>query len=168
MTRNIQIRLATTEHIAEISALAAVIWRAHYPGIISPAQIEHMLAKMYGLEVIQRELESGLAWFRALDDGVLCGFASVGVASTAAEFKLHKLYVHPDWQRRGIGGALLEAVESSVRAQGATTLILNVNKRNDAAIATYLKRGFTNRESVVADIGGGFVMDDHVMAKSLS
>lgn len=168
MTRNVQITSATTEHIAEISALAAVIWRAHYPGIISPAQIEYMLAKIYGLEVIQRELESGLAWFRALADGALCGFASAGVAATAGEFKLHKLYVHPDWQRRGIGGALLDAVESAVRAQGATTLILNVNKRNDAAIATYLKRGFTIRKSIVADIGGGFAMDDYVMAKSLS
>ena len=158
---------ARAEHLAEISALAGVIWRAHYPGIITPAQIDYMLARMYDVDVLRRELGSGLAWFRALVDGELRGFASVGPTEIATEFKLHKLYVHPDWQRHGLGAALLNEIESTARARGATTLGLNVNKRNEIAIAAYRKRGFTIRESIVADIGGGFVMDDYVMVKPL-
>ena len=151
---------ATKEHLAEISALAAVIWRAHYPGIIAPAQIDYMLARMYDVAVLRRELESGLAWFRALVDGELRGFASVGPSEIATEFKLHKLYVHPDWQRHGLGSALLKEAESTARARGATMLLLNVNKRNEVALAAYRQRGFTIRETVTVDIGGGFVMDD--------
>ena len=158
---------ATTEHLAEISALAAVIWRAHYPGIISPAQIDYMLARMYDVDTMRCELESGIAWFRALVNGELRGFASVGPTEIATEFKLHKLYVHPGWQRHGLGSALLKEVESIARARGATTLLLNVNKRNEIAIAAYHKRGFTLRESIIADIGGGFAMDDYVMMKPL-
>ncbi len=158
---------ARVEHLAEISNLAAVIWRAHYPGIITPAQIDYMLARMYDVETMRRELENGIVWFRALVDGELRGFASVGSAEIATEFKLHKLYVHPDHQRHGLGSALLKECESSARARGATTLLLNVNKRNEKAIAAYLKRGFTVRESIVAEIGGGFVMDDYVMVKPL-
>ena len=164
---NRQVEPARAEHLAEISALAAVIWRAHYPGIIPPAQIDYMLARMYDMETMQRELESGIAWFRALADGELRGFASVGPTEITTEFKLHKLYVHPDWQRHGLGSALLKECESTARARGATTLGLNVNKRNEIAIAAYRKRGFTLRESIVADIGGGFVMDDYVMVKPL-
>jgi len=167
MHSRFRIERAHAEHLAEISALAGVIWRAHYPGIITPGQIDYMLARMYDVEVMRRELEQGIAWFRALVDGALRGFASVGPAEGASEFKLHKLYIHPLCQRQGLGGALLNECESTARARGATTLLLNVNKRNETAVAAYRKYGFTLRQSIVADIGGGFVMDDYVMAKVL-
>ena len=163
----IHIQPVTAGHLAEISALAAVIWRAHYPGIISPEQIDYMLARMYDVEVMRRELASGIAWFRALVDGALRGFASVGPGASATEFKLHKLYIHPDWQRHGLGSALLKNCEATARTHGATSLMLNINKRNSAALAAYRQRGFTVRESIIADIGGGFVMDDYVMTKRL-
>jgi GNAT superfamily N-acetyltransferase len=156
------------EHLAEISALAGVIWRAHYPGIISAEQISYMLARMYDVEVMRRELEQGIHWFRALADGELRGFASVGPTDTAAEFKLHKLYVHPGWQRHGLGSALLKNCETTARTHGATALTLNVNKRNTVAHAAYRQRGFVIRESIVADIDGGYVMDDYVMVKALA
>lgn len=158
---------ARAEHLAEISALAAVIWRAHYPGIIMPAQIDYMLARMYDVDTMRRELENGVAWFRALVDGTLRGFASAGPTEVSAEFKLHKLYVHSDWQRHGLGSALLKACEAAACACGATTLILNVNKRNAVALDAYRRRGFIHRDSIVADIGGGFVMDDYVLTKPL-
>lgn len=164
---NVAIERVHAEHLAEISALAEVIWRAHYPGIISAEQISYMLDRMYRVDTLRAELESGIHWFRAIVDGELHGFASVGPADAAAEFKLHKLYVHPDWHRHGLGSALLKECESTARAHGATTLVLNVNKRNEKAIVTYLKRGFAIRHSIVADIGGSFVMDDFFMTKSL-
>jgi len=148
--------------------LAGVIWRAHYPGIISPAQIEYMLARMYDVEVMRRELESGIAYDRLLIDGELRGFASYGSTSNAGELKLHKLYIHPECQRRGYGVMLLKRVESVARKEGFATVVLAVNKKNTKAIAAYHKNGFTIRETVVADIGGGFVMDDYVMVKPLS
>lgn len=37
-----------------------------------------------------------------------------------------------------------------------------------SAIAAYRKYGFTVREEVVQDIGGGFVMDDYIMEKPLA
>jgi ribosomal protein S18 acetylase RimI-like enzyme len=156
-----------TAHLAEIAALAGVIWRAHYPGIISPEQISYMLTRMYDVEVMRRELEQGIVWFRALTDGELRGFASVGPAETGAEWKLHKLYVHPDHQRHGLGSALLKHCATTARTHGAAALILNVNKRNTVALAAYRQRGFVIRESIVADIGGGYVMDDYVMVKAL-
>jgi ribosomal protein S18 acetylase RimI-like enzyme len=116
---------------------------------------------------MRREIEHDIAWLRVLDDGRLCAFASAGPAAPK-EFKLHKLYVHPDRQREGIGAALLARVESIVRTRGADHLILNVNKNNEKAIAVYHRHGFAIRESVVVDIGGGFVMDDYVMVKPLT
>jgi RimJ/RimL family protein N-acetyltransferase len=61
----------------------------------------------------------------------------------------------------------LQQVEGEVRTGGARRLILSVNKRNTKAITAYKRNGFVIVESVVTDIGGGFVMDDYVMARDL-
>jgi ribosomal protein S18 acetylase RimI-like enzyme len=165
--QEIRIEPATADDLDEIAALAALTWRANYPGIISPEQIEYMLKRMYDLRVLKAELGAGIVFHRALAGGVLCGFSSFGPTQNTDEFKLHKLYVHPDWQWRGIGRALLNEAERVGAQRGVRNLVLNVNKRNERAIVAYRKRGFTIRESVVVDIGGGFVMDDYVMSKPL-
>ena len=162
---NSVIESARSEHLPEIAALAALIWRAHYPGIISLEQIEYMLARRYDVEVMRGELTAGVAYDRLLLEGELRGFASYGPGSIAGELKLHKLYLHPDVQRQGLGARLLERVQSIAQARGFSTLMLAVNKRNTHAVAAYQKHGFTVREAVVSDIGGGFVMDDYIMAK---
>ena len=164
---NVRIEPAGPEHLAEIAALAEIIWRAHYPGIISPAQIDYMLARMYDVEVMRRELDNGIRYERLLIDGQLRGFASYGPA-LRGEVKLHKLYIHPDCQRQGLGTLMLKHVQKVARHRGFQTMTLCVNKRNASAITAYRKHGFAIRESIIADIGGGFVMDDYVMVKLLS
>ncbi len=162
----IRIERAREEHVPEIAALAKLFWRACYPGIIAHEQIEYMLTRMYALDVLRQEIASGIVFERAHADGALRGFSSFG-GSGEREVKLHKLYVHPEWQRRGIGTALLKSCERAAREGSAQTLILNVNKRNEPAINAYSRYGFTIRDSVTTDIGDGFVMDDYVMAKAL-
>jgi diamine N-acetyltransferase len=157
----VKILPAGPEHVGDIAGLAGIVWRAHYPGIISHEQIEYMLAKMYDLEVLRREMSEGITYLRALERDQMLGFASYGPAGK--EVKLHKLYVDPSHQRWGIGRALIETVE---RAVAGRTLMLTVNKRNHQAIAAYKKHGFVVRDSIVMDIGGGFAMDDYVMAKT--
>ncbi|MEG2601476.1 MAG: GNAT family N-acetyltransferase, partial [Carnobacterium sp.] len=44
---------------------------------------------------------------------------------------------------------------------------LTVNKYNDKSIAAYKKMGFVTVKEQVADIGGGYIMDDFVMEYSL-
>jgi ribosomal protein S18 acetylase RimI-like enzyme len=75
--------------------------------------------------------------------------------------------VHTDLQRRGIGAALLREIEDWARARQVRRLWLQVNRGNTQAIRAYEKYGFRIVESRVFDIGGGFVMDDHVMEKRL-
>jgi ribosomal protein S18 acetylase RimI-like enzyme len=163
-----EVRLATTEDLPEIAALAREIWHDHYPGIIPVAQIEYMLDWMYSLRQMEHELvRESVRYLRLLVEGRLVGFAAYGPTSDTAVMKLHKLYVHSRQQRRGLGRLLLRHVEEGTRAAAGRRLTLNVNKRNVNAIAAYLKHGFIIRESMVADIGRGFVMDDYVMEKRL-
>ncbi|SBT09766.1 Acetyltransferase (fragment) [Candidatus Propionivibrio aalborgensis] len=43
-----------------------------------------------------------------------------------------------------------------------------MNKQNVRAIAAYERKGFSVRESVCVNIGGGFVMDDFIMSRSIA
>ncbi|MDE3066080.1 MAG: GNAT family N-acetyltransferase [Verrucomicrobiota bacterium] len=127
-----------------------------------------MLARMYAPEVLLEEVRSqGIRLDLLLVEGKPAGFASYGPATEAGVMKLHKLYLSPELQGRGLGSRLLQHVERQVGRLGTHRLILSVNKRNARAIAAYRRNGFVVAKSVVTDIGGGFVMDDYIMAKDV-
>jgi GNAT superfamily N-acetyltransferase len=160
---------ATEAGLPAISELAGVIWRACYPGIITSEQIDYMLARMYSPDVLRDEIRSqGIRYDQLLVDGKPVGFASCGPTSEPGVMKLHKLYLLPEMQGRGLGSRLLQHVEREVRAGAGRRLVLSVNKRNTKAITAYQRNEFVIAESVVTDIGGGFVMDDYIMAKELA
>jgi ribosomal protein S18 acetylase RimI-like enzyme len=161
------IRPAEPRDVAALCALARETWRAHYPPIIGEAQTEYMLAQRYRPEIVEAELDrEDIRWVVAHDGERMVGFASFHVQD-AGELKIDKLYVHPDSQRRGVGGKLIECAAAVARELTLSALVLAVNKRNDTAIAAYRKHGFDIREAVVKDIGEGFVMDDYIMAKNV-
>jgi ribosomal protein S18 acetylase RimI-like enzyme len=83
------------------------------------------------------------------------------------KLKLHKLYLHPAWQRQGFGTCLLKHVESQAKAAGFREVMLGVNKQNHPAIAAYQKNGFIIQQSIITHIGNGFVMDDYIMEKKI-
>jgi GNAT superfamily N-acetyltransferase len=160
---------ATEADLPAISELAGVIWRACYPDIISMEQIDYMLARMYAPKALCDEIRFQSIHYDCLFvDGKMAGFASYGPTSEPGVMKLHKLYLLPELHGHGLGSRLLQHVEREVRHLGARRLILSVNKRNAKAITAYQRNGFVIAESVVTDIGGGFAMDDHVMAKNLA
>jgi diamine N-acetyltransferase len=156
------------EHLPALAELAGVIWRRHYPGIISHEQIDYMLGKMYSLETLRAEMRSqGILFYRLIADGRMAGFASIGPLEAPGVWKLHKIYLLPKLHGCGLGSRLLQHCEAEARRLGARRFQLAVNKRNLRPIAAYKRNGFSAVESVVTDFGDGFVMDDFIMAKEL-
>ena len=169
MTEPVSIRALEEAEVPALCALARDIWRAHYPGIISVAQIEYMLAERYDEAVIRKELTRGELWWDVLMlNGQMSGYTSYFLTDTPGEMKIDKLYLHPDVQRRGYGGKLIAHVAAFAMACGCQRLTLAVNRHNATAIAAYHKHGFQIAETSVRQIGGGFLMDDYIMTKSLS
>jgi GNAT superfamily N-acetyltransferase len=157
-----------TQDIDALCELAREVWLQHYPPIIGLAQTEYMLQQRYDPAVIRAELASGTIWWDVLrEDGALRAFAASFQSEQADALKLDKLYVHPAHQRRGFGQRLIERVCQHAERQGCRRLMLAVNKRNANAIAAYRKHGFEIVDAVVKDIGGGFVMDDYIMARAV-
>jgi GNAT superfamily N-acetyltransferase len=156
------------EDIDILLPLAHRIWHAHYPGIISNEQIDYMLDKGYTREVILDEMNNqSISWFAIRDVITMIGFIAVGPYGNGI-MKLHKLYLLQEYHGKGIGSRALQEVEQIAQRHNAATLVLNVNKHNQKAISAYLRAGWHIAENVVVDIGNGYVMDDHVMAKHIA
>lgn len=164
---NIEISPLRLDEAEAVVELAGRVWRAHYPGIISPEQIEYMLEQRYRPVLVRQFIARGDVWLAARAGGQLVGFAH-GHPLTEGDYKLDKLYVETDLQRHGIGGLLIRAMAERAAAQGYLRLALRVNRQNQQAIDAYLKHGFTVQTIYLEDIGGGHVMDDYVMIKELT
>jgi len=152
-----------------VAALARTIWLAHYTTIITAEQIEYMLRGRFAPDNLRRYLRAEDRWMDVLEIGrELVGYCSYAPTTEIGEMKLEQLYLLPRLHGLGLGAMMLGHVERSAFDRGARTLILQVNKRNEKAIKLYRRVGFATREEIVVDIGGGFVMDDYVMAKRLA
>ena len=160
----IDIRPIAPEDLPAIPALARATWLDAYAGIISRAQIDYMLAQRYDHAQLKADAENPEKWLhQAFIDGIRAGFAACEICG--GEFKLDKLYVHPDMQRKGAGAALIAHAAALARDRGYPGMILAVNKKNEQALRAYARYGFHVRDETVTDIGNGFIMDDYIMEK---
>ncbi len=154
--------------------LAETIWRQHYTGIISADQIDYMLAGRFSDESLREHIQASDRWLEILRvSGKPVGYCAYeladmqGNARTAAAMKLGQLYVLESHRGMGLGRIMLGHIERFAIELGRRELWLQVNKRNTEAIGFYRAAGFEVVREAVFEIGGGFVMDDYVMVKTL-
>jgi ribosomal protein S18 acetylase RimI-like enzyme len=160
------IRALSANEIETLGSLAHEIWHAHYPSIISREQIDFMLAQRYSPAAIRANMRNQY-WDAAWQDGRMAGFAHSFADDVESAWKLDKLYVHPEYQRQGIGQTLLDKTKQHAMRAGARRLILCVNKHNAIALAAYAKYGFSVYGEHVLGVGKGFVMDDYLLELKL-
>ena len=79
--------------------------------------------------------------------------------------EVKRMFVHPQWRRRGYSEQLLRALESWALELGAQQLLLETGRRQPEAIALYQKLGFTPIDGYgpYVSLGNSFCM-----AKSLA
>ena len=156
------------EEIPVVRHLAGEIWHGAYPGIITVEQIHYMLERMYAPEELRQEMVvRGVKYALIEADGAPCGYMAWEFVPQERLMALHKLYLRPSLHGCGAGAAALRWLEEEARQEHCTAIRLRVNRHNHRAIRAYLRAGFTFGPDLCSDIGGGFVMDDHVMEKQL-
>lgn len=159
---------------AVVRELAGTIWRQHYAAIISAGQIDYMLAGRFSDDALRDHVQAADRWLELLRvSGTpvgYCGYELAGMngdGSASAAMKLGQLYLLESHRGMGLGRHLLRHVEARARELGRRLLWLQVNKKNAAAIEFYRSTEFEVIREAVFEIGGGFVMDDYVMAKQV-
>ncbi|OIQ16931.1 MAG: GNAT family N-acetyltransferase [Flavobacterium sp. MedPE-SWcel] len=159
---------ASLKDVTLINELAEQVWELTYKDILSPEQLEYMFGMMYSPTSIKNQLdEKGHQFILIKDDAeIYYGFASYEISARPETTKIHKLYVLPQTQGKGIGRLLLNAIEKEAHANGNNTITLNVNRFN-TALHFYNKTGFVKTGTEDIDIGNGYLMEDFILDKEI-
>ncbi|MBN2883728.1 MAG: GNAT family N-acetyltransferase, partial [Clostridia bacterium] len=152
------------KQIKDIEELAKTIWTEHYMPIIGPYQIDYMLNKYQSFEAISESLSNGYIYFIASIEGQACGYSAITFDNGIF---LSKFYVEKSYRGKGIGKMLFNKIIEAAALHKQSRIWLTCNKYNSETIGIYKKMGFEIIDSIVTDIGNGFVMDDYVMEKNL-
>ena len=162
----LSIREAGITDIPLIRELCFKIWPQTYASIISNKQIAYMLEMMYSEKSLYRQItDEGCRFIFVYENNEPVGFASFSEVEPTI-YKLHKIYILPIQQGKGAGKFVLGYIMNTIKPEGATILLLQVNRRNNAK-NFYEKLGFAVTLEFDFDIGNGYVMDDYMMEKKL-
>lgn len=157
---------ATAADIPLIRQLTFDIWPQTYRDLLSQEQIDYMLELMYSPVALQKQMQQDNCTFILLyDDELPIAFASYN-EQIPGTWKLHKIYILPSQQGKGIGRFIINYILDEIRPLQAKTLQLQV-KRDNKAKDFYEKIGFKIIQTADFDIGNGYFMKDYVMELTL-
>ncbi|HUO58751.1 MAG TPA: GNAT family N-acetyltransferase [bacterium] len=149
-----------------IEALAGPIWRGHYTPIIGAGQVEYMLQQRQTAKAVEEQIRHGDFYYLIqTPEGEKSGYLSVSFRPD--ELFLSKLYLLKSHRGQGLARKALGFIEDLARSKGLKRITLTVHKQNPS-VKIYQALGFRILESVITDIGGGYVMDDYRMALDLA
>ena len=150
-----------------IQEIANIAWPKTYEKILSRAQIEYMLELFYSDDALLKNLNDGHHFLLAAENSTPIGFAAYEHHYQGKnQTRLHKLYLLPKAQGKGVGKLLIQEVEKKVKENHDETISLNVNRFNKAYLF-YLKNGFQIIAEEDLAIGQGYLMEDYKMEKQL-
>src|SRR5260221_1701540 len=173
MDETLSMRPGELKDINTIGFLAQQIWPETYGAIVPAEQLQYMLNLFYNPASLRRQMVEDQQRFLIVEqDEEAIGFASWGVALGGVAlggalpepgvYKLHKLYVLPGQQGKGLGRALLQYIFEAIRPEGARILRLNVNRYNKAR-QFYERMGFAVVKEENVPVGSGYFMNDYVI-----
>ncbi|CAI2767830.1 GNAT family N-acetyltransferase [Flavobacterium collinsii] len=162
----ITISEAAISDIKQIQKIVHITWPITYGEILTKEQLAYMLDLFYSDEALTGQLVKKEQLFYMIDEAETnIGFIGIehnykGKAVT----KIHKIYLLPETQGKGIGKRVIEEIEKLGLEHNSQALSLNVNRFN-TALGFYKKIGFEIIGEVDLDIGNGYLMEDYVMEK---
>ena len=147
--------------IRQCSEFASEVFIDYYNDLIGNAQAVYMADLFLSEEAIAKLIRNG-AIFRIVEDNdEIIGFCEY--KKEEDRVFLSKLYASKDHRGKGIGRMMFEDVVNYAKENGIDKIYLTVNKGNTPSYDIYLHLGFKVIDSVVNDIGHGYVMDDYIM-----
>ena len=128
---------------------------------------------MYSKQSLEKQFSDLHSFFIAWRNGIPVGYMSIQKESITEDnitvYHLHKLYVMPEWQGRGVGELLFKQAHeyaSENKNTAKARIELNVNRYNKA-VGFYLRMGMKIAREGDFPIGDGFYMNDYIMSLEL-
>lgn len=150
----------TADRQRRTASIAYDIWHEYFPVLLSNEQIDYMLEKFCSFEAMQKNIAEGYIYYIISRNGCDIGYTAIKPEKDNTLF-LSKIYIYKDHRGKGFSRSVIEFHKQFCKNNGLNAIRLTVNKYNLDSIAIYEKLGFKRTGEGVADIGGGFVMDDY-------
>lgn len=129
---------------------------AHYP----PESVVAWSGRMTPESYVE-PIEARVVLVAEDDDGRIAGYAQLN----PREGIVQACYVDPDFNRRGVGRALMAAVEDEARAHGRTALLLDASLN---AIAFYESLGWREETRAHHELAPGAWLDCAIMTRKIA
>lgn len=150
------------KNITTLANLASEIWHEYWVEILTSEQIDYMVENFQSENAISNQIESeNYIYFFINVNGNNAGY--IGLSKKQDHLFLSKLYIKKEFRHKGLGTKAFEFIKNFAKENNYKNIILTVNKYNSNTIKAYKKWNFHEIDSVVTDIGNGFVMDDYIM-----
>lgn len=138
---------ATPADIPGIQALAKIVFQQTMAADHDALYIERFLNRVYSENSLKRAFENtGTTFLVAHADETIVGMLQFGspLFDDCQERKeIHKLYIHPEHCRQGIGGQFIAEMVTRLKATGIVTEVFVYVKADDAVRQQfYGKHGF--------------------------
>lgn len=153
------------KELQEIETLAAAIWHEHYTPIIGKEQVVYMLDKFQSFKAMKQQIADGYEYYGMFETSHLIGY--LGIQAQAERLFLSKIYFEKNMRGKGLARVALNFLLQRAQQLQCSEIELTVNKYNSDTIAAYEKMGFEKIRPAVFDIGGGYIMDDYIMKKTI-
>jgi len=163
-------REANLQDIPHIQSVAQEVWPETFGPLMSAAQLNYMMGAMYSTQSLYQQMNDlGHRYLLAFEgDKALAYCAYELYFRMQNQVMMHKLYLRPSAQGKGIGSALLEQLMHIASHNHQESIRLQVLHSNQKAYHFYQKKGFqkTGEEyNVLGDDMGRFL--DFVMTKAV-
>ena len=165
MNEQWQIVQVQKQEIQEFSKFAKGIWGEYFTALLSDEQIAYMLEMFLSIEVLEKQFDGEYEYYYCVVDGKKAGF--IGLEYEKDALFLSKLYLAKEYRGRGLASKMFAFIEKQAKGCDYHKIYLTCYKYNRHSLDVYAKKGFEIVESVVTDIGSGFVMDDYVLEKKI-
>ncbi len=163
----VQIKQATSsEDIQTLAKTAEDIWNEYFPFLLEEGQISYMLDKFLSTKALTEQKEEGYEFYFLVDEtGNILGFFVIHPEDN--KLFLSKIYLYDTYRNQQLATIMMDYIFNRAKELGLDKVYLTVNKYNLQPISVYKHLGFKTIDSVVTDIGNGYVMDDYIMQKQL-
>ena len=158
-------KVVDKKQIKTVKILADEIWTEHFTPIIGSDQVDYMLLKFQSEAAISEQINKGYMYYLISNNHMNIGYMAVNPGNNT--LFLSKLYIRSMVRGKGYGGQAIHFLQQLAQQARLKKITLGVNKNNTNTIKAYQALGFKIINSVVQDIGEGFVMDDYQMEKLL-
>ena len=140
------LRPAEPSDSLEVAEVHVRSWQVGYRGLLPGGYLDALIPEERAERYTFADRSPGTPWTTvAVDDGLICGFATTGPAKdpeTPASGELLGLYVDPSHWGKGAGRALIAAARRELAERGFPDALLWVLSGNERAQRFYQKDGW--------------------------